>query len=64
VHDLPVVPVPGTRSRARLAENVAAVALSLSPAELAALDAIGPQVAGSPAIGLTFRAATDGRAQP
>jgi aryl-alcohol dehydrogenase-like predicted oxidoreductase len=60
VHGLPVVPIPGTRSCVRLAENVAAVALSLTPAELAALDAVGPQVAGSPAIGLAFRASTDG----
>ncbi|MEE4542489.1 aldo/keto reductase [Streptomyces sp. V4-01] len=59
VHGLPVVPIPGTRSRARLTENVAAVALSLSAADLAALDAIGPQVAGSRAIGLAFRPTAD-----
>jgi len=58
VHGLTVVPIPGTRSRARLAENVAAVALSLTPAELAALDSVGPRVAGGPAIGLSFRPAT------
>ncbi len=34
-----VVPIPGTKRRSYLEENVAAAAISLSPAELAALDA-------------------------
>jgi aryl-alcohol dehydrogenase-like predicted oxidoreductase len=37
-----VVPIPGTKRRSYLEENVAAAALSLSPAELATLDAALP----------------------
>ncbi|MCJ1888515.1 aldo/keto reductase [Pseudomonas sp. LA21] len=37
-----LVPIPGTKQRKYLEENVAAVALELSPAELAELDAIFP----------------------
>ncbi len=37
-----VVPIPGTKRRAYLEENVAAAALALSPAELAELDAALP----------------------
>jgi aryl-alcohol dehydrogenase-like predicted oxidoreductase len=37
-----VVPIPGTRKLARLEENVAAVALALTPDEVAAIDAILP----------------------
>ncbi|WP_242334971.1 MULTISPECIES: aldo/keto reductase [unclassified Anaeromyxobacter] len=37
-----VVPIPGTKRRSYLEENVAAAALSLSPAELAELDAALP----------------------
>jgi aryl-alcohol dehydrogenase-like predicted oxidoreductase len=33
-----IVPIPGTKSRARLEENAAAARISLSPAELASLD--------------------------
>ncbi len=35
-----VVPIPGARRRARLAENVAAVDLVLTPGEIAELDAL------------------------
>jgi aryl-alcohol dehydrogenase-like predicted oxidoreductase len=38
-----IVPIPGTRSRARLEENAAAVDITLTPNELAALDALAPQ---------------------
>jgi aryl-alcohol dehydrogenase-like predicted oxidoreductase len=38
-----IVPIPGTSSLARLEENAAAAELSLSPAELAALDEIAPK---------------------
>ncbi len=43
-----VVPIPGTKRRSWLEENVAAAAIALSPAELAALDAALPpgKVAG------------------
>lgn len=34
-----IVPIPGTRQRARLEENLAAVDLTLTSADLAALDA-------------------------
>lgn len=38
----PVVAIPGTRRLERLAENAAAAGLTLTPAELEALDAIAP----------------------
>ncbi len=43
-----VVPIPGTKRRRYLEENVAAAAIALSPAEVAALDAALPpgKVAG------------------
>ena len=37
-----IIPIPGTKQRKYLKENVAAVSISLSPTELAALDAIFP----------------------
>ncbi|QHF45109.1 aldo/keto reductase [Pseudomonas sp. S35] len=37
-----LIPIPGTKQRRYLEENVAAVSISLSPGELAALDAIFP----------------------
>lgn len=46
VHDLTVVPIPGTRKRSRLLENVAATRLTLTPQELALLEPIAGQVAG------------------
>jgi aryl-alcohol dehydrogenase-like predicted oxidoreductase len=46
VHGLTVVPIPGTRKRSRLEENTAAVALTLSADELAALEPIAAQVVG------------------
>lgn len=46
VHGLTVVPIPGTRRRARLAENTAATRLRLTAQELALLEPIGDQVAG------------------
>jgi aryl-alcohol dehydrogenase-like predicted oxidoreductase len=42
-----VVPIPGTRSRTRVEENVAAVDLALDDAELAILEPIADQVAGA-----------------
>ena len=38
-----VVPIPGTRSEARLAENIAASSVSLSPQELAAIEEAFPK---------------------
>ena len=46
VHGLTVVPIPGTRKRSRLLENAAATRISLTDAELAALEPIADQVAG------------------
>ncbi|MEV1046843.1 aldo/keto reductase [Streptomyces sp. NPDC049916] len=46
VHGLTVVPIPGTRKRGRLTENVAATRLRLSAEELALLEPIAGQVAG------------------
>jgi aryl-alcohol dehydrogenase-like predicted oxidoreductase len=44
-----IVPIPGTKRRRYLEENVAAAALSLSPAEMARLDAaLPPEVVAGP----------------
>jgi len=37
-----IIPIPGTKQRKYLEENVAALSVSLSPGELAALEAIFP----------------------
>jgi len=42
-HDPPIVPIPGTRSETRLAENAAAVEVTLTADELAEIDRIAPQ---------------------
>jgi len=57
VHGLPVVPIPGTRHRTRLAENVAATATVLTDDENAALAGIYEQVAGHRLAGLNFTTA-------
>ncbi|MGP3632051.1 aldo/keto reductase [Streptomyces sp. 24-1644] len=46
VHGLAVVPIPGTRKRSRLLENVGATRLTLTGEELALLEPIAGQVAG------------------
>ncbi|MDN3297208.1 aldo/keto reductase [Streptomyces ficellus] len=46
VHGLAVVPIPGTRKRARLLENAAATRITLTADELALLEPIAAQVAG------------------
>lgn len=46
VHGLTVVPIPGTRRRSRLLENVGATRLILTPQELELLEPIAGQVAG------------------
>jgi aryl-alcohol dehydrogenase-like predicted oxidoreductase len=38
-----VVPIPGSRNAARIAENAGAAALSLSAADLSALEAVAPR---------------------
>ncbi|WP_406149414.1 aldo/keto reductase [Streptomyces sp. NBC_01012] len=46
VHGLTVVPIPGTRKRSRLLENVAATRLTLTDQELEQLEPIAGKVAG------------------
>jgi len=38
-----VVPIPGTKNRARLEENAGALAVTLSPADLARIEAVAPK---------------------
>ncbi|GLW26269.1 aldo/keto reductase [Microbispora amethystogenes] len=47
VHGLTVLPIPGTRSPARLRQNVAAATMTLSDGELAALEPLAAKVAGA-----------------
>jgi aryl-alcohol dehydrogenase-like predicted oxidoreductase len=47
VWGISVVPIPGTRSRTRVEENVEALDLTLDDAELAVLEPLGAQVAGA-----------------
>ncbi|MGW0463856.1 aldo/keto reductase [Streptomyces sp. NPDC003027] len=58
VHGLTVVPIPGTRKRARLEENAAATRITLTEAELAELEPIAAEVAGDryPDMGFTSAA--------
>jgi aryl-alcohol dehydrogenase-like predicted oxidoreductase len=44
--DAGVIPIPGSTRAERIEENARAVEIALSPAEIAALDALGPLVAG------------------
>ncbi|MET3812050.1 aldo/keto reductase [Arthrobacter sp. UYEF3] len=44
---LPVVPIPGTRKAARIDENLGALVLNLTPAQLETLDAAADAVVGS-----------------
>lgn len=44
---VPVVPIPGTKRRTWLEQNVGALDLTLSAAELASLDALADQVSGT-----------------
>jgi aryl-alcohol dehydrogenase-like predicted oxidoreductase len=55
-----VVPIPGTKRRSRLEENLAAAAIVLSPAEIAALDAaMAPGKTAGPRYGAAMMAAVD-----
>ncbi|MEU1983492.1 aldo/keto reductase [Nocardia sp. NPDC019395] len=56
-HGLPVVPIPGTRKRSRLAENVAAATVGLTSAELGRLEPIAEQVAGPRYADMSFTSA-------
>jgi aryl-alcohol dehydrogenase-like predicted oxidoreductase len=57
VHHLTVVPIPGTRKRTRLAENVAGATLQLTEAEVAILDAIAGKVVGDRYADMKFSSA-------
>ncbi|GGK50146.1 aldo/keto reductase [Nocardia camponoti] len=57
VHGLSVVPIPGTRKRSRLDENVAAASVVLSAEELALLEPIAEQVAGTRYPDMSFSSA-------
>ncbi|AXL88414.1 aldo/keto reductase [Streptomyces sp. CB09001] len=57
VHGLPVIPIPGTRKPARVAENTAATRLVLTEAELSQLEPIAEKVAGDRYADMTFASA-------
>jgi aryl-alcohol dehydrogenase-like predicted oxidoreductase len=57
VHGLPVVPIPGTRRRSRLEENVAAATLRLTAEELAELEPIAAAVVGGRYADMNFTSA-------
>ncbi|MFI8104668.1 aldo/keto reductase [Streptomyces sp. NPDC086023] len=54
VHGLAVVPIPGTRKRARLLENTAAARITLTAEELALLEPLAGRVAGDRYPDMTF----------
>ncbi|UIX34928.1 aldo/keto reductase [Streptomyces sp. GQFP] len=47
VHNLPVIPIPGTRRRTRIEENAAATRIVLGEQDMALLDPIAAKVAGT-----------------
>ncbi|NUO46584.1 MAG: aldo/keto reductase [Streptomyces sp.] len=57
VHDLPVIPIPGTRKASRVEENVGAVTVELTAEELALLEPIAQKVAGDRYADMTFTSA-------
>ncbi|MEU2036360.1 aldo/keto reductase [Nocardia amamiensis] len=57
VRDLAVVPIPGTRSRTRLADNVAAATISLTDVELTTLEPIAGKVSGTRYADMSFTSA-------
>ncbi|MFF5492621.1 aldo/keto reductase [Streptomyces aquilus] len=57
VHGLPVIPIPGTRKASRVEENVAAVSVELTEADLALLEPIAEKVAGDRYADMTFASA-------
>ncbi|MFE9770558.1 aldo/keto reductase [Streptomyces sp. NPDC005931] len=58
VHDLPVVPIPGTRKPTRVEENTAATRILLTEDELARLEPIASKVAGNRYGDMTFTSAS------
>ncbi|MGC9497190.1 aldo/keto reductase [Streptomyces sp. WG7] len=57
VHDLPVVPIPGTRKPGRVEENTAATRIVLTQDELSLLDPIAGKVAGTRYADMSFTSA-------
>ncbi|MFI8294980.1 aldo/keto reductase [Streptomyces nigra] len=57
VHGLPVVPIPGTRSPARVEENTAATRIELDAAELALLEPLADRVSGTRYADMSFTSA-------
>jgi aryl-alcohol dehydrogenase-like predicted oxidoreductase len=57
VHDLPVIPIPGTRRPTRVEENVGATRIVLSEEELTALEPIAAKVAGDRYADMRFTSA-------
>lgn len=57
VHDLPVIPIPGTRKPSRVEENTGATRIVLTDGQLDLLDGIAAQVAGTRYADMTFTSA-------
>ncbi|MEU9223413.1 aldo/keto reductase [Streptomyces massasporeus] len=57
IHDLPVIPIPGTRKPSRVEENTAATRIVLTDEQLDLLDGIAAQVAGTRYADMTFTSA-------
>ncbi|MFE8986905.1 aldo/keto reductase [Streptomyces collinus] len=57
IHDLPVIPIPGTRKPSRVEENTAATGIVLTDGQLDLLDGIAAQVAGTRYADMTFTSA-------
>ncbi|MGW1956418.1 aldo/keto reductase [Streptomyces sp. NPDC001920] len=57
VHDLPVIPIPGTRKPTRVEENVGATRIVLTEEDLAALEPIASKVAGDRYADMRFASA-------
>jgi aryl-alcohol dehydrogenase-like predicted oxidoreductase len=56
-HDLPVVPIPGTRKRTRVEENTAATRIVLGEGDLTLLEPIASKVSGNRYADMTFTSA-------
>jgi aryl-alcohol dehydrogenase-like predicted oxidoreductase len=57
VHGLPVIPIPGTRSRHRIEENTAATRVTLTAEELSLLEPIAARVSGDRYADMSFTSA-------
>ncbi|MFI9829209.1 aldo/keto reductase [Streptomyces sp. NPDC051913] len=57
VHELPVIPIPGTRKASRVEENVGAARIQLTEGDMALLEPIAGKVAGDRYADMTFTSA-------